>query len=410
MIGKLIYEAEKFLNSTETGPELVEKYASTICTDLLFLNEKLVHSIVDKMKNNVVDFAKKNSKVYSSFEGNKIYTRGDLQTVRRWVYTNHINELENFQTSGSTTGQSFSYYVWKKYIDFIEDKSQYGMILDEYNIDRSINNKLNILILSSLPYNPKFDDFYLQDDQGHPYAMHTHKSLNSNRFFINFESYTKNPDVWHKNLFDLFNKIKFDVILTNSPVLHGLIFYIKKYGFKQKLSNLISHTGQFLISEDKDFLLNNNYIDNFCDHMRCWDGGATFFTCQHGTYHLMDNLSFVEEVDKKMISTDYFSIFSPFVNYWNGDLCSINKDYDRCDCGRLFRKFQMIENRPFDIKGSNKLNDIKKQITELEFSDCIDQVTFDSSDVFVSLNKSLKSDEELKLRTILNKFNIVFSN
>jgi phenylacetate-coenzyme A ligase PaaK-like adenylate-forming protein len=410
MIGKLIYEAEKFLDSPETGPELVEKYASTICKDLLFLEEKLVLPIIEKMKQNTIDFAKKYSGIYNNFNSNKIYTRNDLQAKKNWLIVKYKNQVENFQTSGSTTGQSFSYYVWKKYIDFIEDKNQYGMILDEYDVDRTIINKLNILILTSLPYNPKFDKFYLQDDQGYPYAMHTHKSSNSNRFFVNFENYNKNSIDWHDNLFKLIESFSFDVILTNAAVLHTLIYYCKKLNFTKKLCKLISHTGQFLIREDRDFLLKNKYINHFCDHMRCWDGGATFFTCKYGTYHLMDNLSFVEEIENKMISTDYFSLPNPFINYWNGDLCSIEKKHNRCECGRLYRNFEIKENRLFGIKGPDRLNNIKRQILDLNFSKDIDQIIFDGKNVLIHLTRKLNIEEENKLKVILSKFNINFVN
>ena len=227
MIGKLIYEAEKFLDSTETGPELVEKYASTICTDLLFLNEKLVRSIVDKMKQNVIDFAVKNSKLYFNFDNSKIYTREDLKFNVNWLVPQLKNEVANFNTSGSTSGKQFFYYVWKKYINFIEDKNQYGMILDEYGINRSVDNKLNILILINLHYNPKFKDFYFQDDKGHPYTMHTHQAPQSNRFFVNFENYSDNLEEWHKNLFQLFQSFNFDVILISSPILHNMVYYRK---------------------------------------------------------------------------------------------------------------------------------------------------------------------------------------
>jgi hypothetical protein len=406
MIGKLIYEAEKFLDSTETGPELVEKYASTICTDLLFLNEKLVRSIADKMKQNVIDFAVKNSKLYFNFDVNKIYTREDLKFNVNWLVPQLKNEVANFNTSGSTSGKQFFYYVWKKYINFIEDKNQYGMILDEYEINRSIDNKLNILILINLHYNPKFKDFYIQDDSGHPYTMHTHQSLKSNRFFVNFENYSHEPEEWHRNLFQLFDTFNFDIVLTNSPILHNIVYYIKNFNYKKKLSKLISQTGQFLIESDKNFLLSNNFVENFCDHMRCWDGGATFFTCKHGNYHLMDNLSFVESFNKKMISTDYFSLPSPFINYWNGDLCLVSEDYKRCDCGRLFREFKMLENRPFALKGTEKLTNIRKQISKLDFKSQIKQVQFENFNVKIHVSKDMDYEQIKLLEEILKDYKI----
>jgi hypothetical protein len=86
--------------------------------------------------------------------------------------------------------------------------------------------------------------------------------------------------------------------------------------------------------------------------MRCWDGGASFFTCKCRNYHLMDNLAWCEQgPDNELICTDYFNLASPFFRYWNGDYCTISTEYVRCECGRLYRDFEFLENRPFSLKG-----------------------------------------------------------
>jgi hypothetical protein len=52
------------------------------------------------------------------------------------------------------------------------------------------------------------------------------------------------------------------------------------------------------------------------------------------------------------------------VNYWNGDFCRISDRYQRCDCGRLYREFEFLDNRPFSLKGRSIL-DVKEALSSL---------------------------------------------
>ena len=93
------------------------------------------------------------------------------------------------------------------------------------------------------------------------------------------------------------------------------------------------------------------WIDSSSWRRSCFWSFSILFTCKEKTYHLCDNLSWSEEIDGKLITTDYFSLPSPFIKYWNGDLCKIFDKYRRCECGRLFRNFEFVESRPFSLKG-----------------------------------------------------------
>jgi hypothetical protein len=114
---------------------------------------------------------------------------------------------------------------------------------------------------------------------------------------------------------------------------------------------VLSTTGEKTHQKDLDFCKESGLFDHWCDHMRCWDGGATFYSCQYGTRHLIDGLAWVEEHDTKLVSTDYYSFPSPFVSYWNGDHCKIDSDYQKCACGRYYRPFEMLHTRPFSMNG-----------------------------------------------------------
>jgi phenylacetate-coenzyme A ligase PaaK-like adenylate-forming protein len=141
--------------------------------------------------------------------------------------------------------------------------------------------------------------------------------------------------------------------------------------------------------------------------MRCWDGGASFFTCKNGTYHLNDNFAWtIEGPDNKMISTDYFNLASPFINYYNGDLCKIENEYHKCSCGRYYRPFKMLQNRPFALKGTSKLIDIKQQISQLSFKKYLIQVQFENLSVRISSSRELSSVEKEILQDILKEYEI----
>ena len=146
--------------------------------------------------------------------------------------------------------------------------------------------------------------------------------------------------------------------------------------------------------------------DHVCDHMRCWDGGATFFTCKYKNYHLLDNLSWCEEADGKLISTDYFSIPSPFVRYWNGDMCSISKSYKRCECGRLYREFEFLENRPFSMKGTC-LQDLKCRIAKIN-SKCIKQVRCGLNTIDIISSEEIPEGQRGEISKITDIFEFRF--
>jgi hypothetical protein len=70
----------------------------------------------------------------------------------------------------------------------------------------------------------------------------------------------------------------------------------------------------------------------------------------------------------------------------------------------------MIDNRPFNIKGPDKLNDIKNKIINLDFSSDIDQIVFDGKNVLVYIKNNLDDSQINQLKNILINFNIVIHN
>lgn len=398
----------KFLLSKSVGTDLLDEYG-LLAENLLYAKENDVIRVIEKIKQNIVDHAIKNSLIYKDFDHNRVYTKQDLGDTQKWYCKDLLQEIEQFRTSGSTTGDPFYYGVWRKYISLIEDKYQYGMILDEFGIEKK---HINIVVLSQLSYNPIIDDdlFFIQELGSTPFAMHGHKSTNSTRCFVNFNKYSTDPDWWHMKFFQMIDSLpKIDVILCSASKMNLICKYIKKLNYKNKLCRLLSHTGELPSYDDFYFLKNNGYIDSFCDSMRCWDGGTTFFSCRFETRHLMDNISWAYEADGgKLISTDYFSMAAPFINYWNGDLCEISNEYQRCPCGRLYRPFKMLESRPFEVKGPKKLNEIKKLIGELSFAQIITHVQFNGLLVNITLSKNITKEQEEILQNILIGYKLYF--
>lgn len=69
------------------------------------------------------------------------------------------------------------------------------------------------------------------------------------------------------------------------------------------------------------------------DSMRCWDGGATFFTCKHGNRHWCEFLSTVEfDPDDTLVTSDLFNLTQPHLGYRNGDVVK-STPQGTCACG-----------------------------------------------------------------------------
>jgi hypothetical protein len=397
-------KAITFLKSNSKNQDLLEEYVP-FCNYLLYMDPDIILEVTDKLKNNIIEYATNNSLVYKDFSPEKIYSRKNLNNHNNWFVEALKDQNQMFNTSGSTSGEPFSYGVWNKYIRFLEDEGHYGMILDEFYIKKK-NPK--ILILKKLGYNPHHKEFLHIQEGDCPYTLHTHKSIDSVRYFVNFENYMNNTDLWFEELLENIKPyIPFDVIMITGPIMNSLVKYLNKHKYDILLGNLISQTGEFMKKEDKKSFLYKRYVKNVCDHMRCWDGGATFFTCRYDIYHLLDNLTMVTQgIDNKMISTDYFNLSSPFLNYHNGDLCQITNEYHKCDCGRYYRPFRMLENRPFALKGSTKLTSIKQQISQLSFKKDLIQVQFENLNVRIASSRKLNINEKGQLQNILKEYRI----
>lgn len=334
----------KWKSFSYPSPKIAESYLD-FCRDLLFMDESLVRECVDVLRRNMEMWALENSRVY--LRSRPFYEKEHMEDKDAWYVQSATDDSTDTQTSGSSTGFNFIYRRTASTFDRIEWDNHYDMVLDEFGV----LNAPHVLYFFPNHFK-KFGSSAIFCDSGpQPYLNSHGRSRTSIVHYANFDLYKSDPNLFFESFTDYVNKNSIDVVFTSGPQVNSLCHHLRRLGFEGRIAGLLSHTNERLIQEDASFLLEKKYFDHVCDHMRCWDGGASFFTCRDGNYHLMDNLSWCEDVDGRLVSTDYFNFSSPFVRYWNGDVCSIGEYYQRCDCGRLYRNFDFLENRPFSLNG-----------------------------------------------------------
>lgn len=377
--------------------DIVYDYKS-ICRNLLYEDEDLVRQTIDLLKKNVENWAKKFSEAYK--HDIELISKENLLDKNLWYVKDLSSEVGYMATSGSTSGLPFSYLRWEPFLYFIEGINHYDLILDEFEIKEEPNviyffNSNNYDISKVITSSKTSNNF-----------MEHHGIIRvANVHYVNFDMFNKNSQHFFEQLVDYLKNIDIDVIFAPGPSINSFCSYLNKNNLKIKICRLLSNSNEQILNEDVEFLF-DGYVDHICDHMRCWDGGASFFTCKHKTYHLLDNLSWCIGIDGKLISTDYFSLPSPFVNYWNGDYCHIENDYKRCECGRLYREFEFLENRPFSIKGTC-FKDIKDKIEKLNL-ESIKQVRCGLNTIDVVISEKISSQNEQLISSITDKFDFRF--
>lgn len=371
--------------------------------DILFKEEFELKAHTDKLKYNIEKWADQNCGVYKN--KSSLFSKKDLEDKSNWYVKEISNNSRHVYTSGTTTGNPFEYMRWDSIFHKIEWANHYDMILDEFDV----NESPHILYFLPHSYETYGDEFVYCSGKKSEYDFINHGSQrNPIIHYVNFDLYKNKTRDFFLFLFDYLTKNKIDVIHTTAPQVNSFCNHLKKIDLKQNLGYLLSTTGERLLPEDAAFLIEGGYFDHICDHMRCWDGGGSFFTCKYRNYHLMDNLAWCEEgPNHEFICTDYFNLASPFVRYWNGDYCRIDNRYQRCECGRLYRDFEFLESRPFSLKGRN-MQEIKEKIASLGISD-IKQVRCSVSDLNVISSRELSEEEKIKISSVSDIFSFKFN-
>jgi hypothetical protein len=366
--------------------------------DLMSKDEATVRKCTDALRHNIEGWARVNSPKYPL--DRPFVSKDDLADKNGWYAGAVAFESAEVGTTGSTTGNSFKYMRWMPAFEKIEWNHHYDMVLDEFGV-------------RSDPHVLYFFSEHYKTDGSEPVACFgcpSHLNMNNHGskrspvvHYANFAQYQRDPEGFFRSLFEYLAENRMDVFFTSPPQISSMCNYIRKFGVTGRLGGLLSSTGDKISPADAYFLfVQNGYFDQVCDHMRCWDGGATFYTCRHRNYHLMDNLCWAEEIDGKMVCTDYFNLASPFVRYWNGDYCRIGKEYRRCECGRLYREFEFVESRPFSLKGVC-MREIKEGMRSLDIPG-IKEVRCCSNHLDVVSTRPIPHEDRVRIASLTDKF------
>lgn len=366
------------------------------CSGLLYEDEDLVRETTNLLRRNILQWKIENCPKISSVDD--VISKDHLIEKSGWYVDSMMHESQPMATSGSTNGLPFEYRRWEPFLYFIEGQNHYDMILDEFGTP----DRPKIMYFFNTSMYDKSLDVTVRDDSFN-FMEHHGTKRRAEVHYPNFKRFQESRDEYLSRLSYYLMANKMDVIFAPGPTINALCSRIKKvYKWIHKFAELVSNSNERLLPEDANFLL-MGYAANVCDHMRCWDGGAGFWTCKHGTYHLMDNLSWCEEIDGKLISTDYFSLPCPFVRYWNGDFCRITDTYSRCECGRLYRDFEFLENRPFAVKGRSIL-EIRETISKLGLKQ-VKRVTCSTDRIIIT---SFSEIPEHKKQMLRNRHHLEF--
>lgn len=382
----------------ETNHEAFLKCYAGIANDLMHENEEFIREASEYLKAKIVEYSKL-SAVYRRHTG--IITKNDLKNKSDW-YASGYNMFEN-ETSGST-GAPFKYGIWSDVYDKIECESHYKTISDEFGI----SGPTNILYLQLDVTNPNTTELVKVYTTQNPLISHglrgqarIHSVIANRDFYLNYYKY-------YEDLIEYAILNRIDIIHAQNNAIESLAWNMKRLNRKEKLCKLISNTGSKLNLRSVIELQQNGNIDAWCDHMRCWDGGVTFFTCKYNTYHLLDSLAWAYSEDYKLISYDYFSLPSPFVNYWNGDYAEISNQYERCKCGRAFRRFEIGRTRS-KISQVAESSEVQSALADGGLLEGIKRVEITQKFMRVFTKYSLHSDQRKSIRAALPSVEIQFT-
>lgn len=307
--------------------------------------------VTDYLTARLSDYAHQHSPVYRDHQG--IISKKHLENKAHW----YVEGLQSqHATTGGSTGTHFIYRRWTDSFRTIEAELHYRAILQEFNTPC---NTLLYLMLDQrqrgqLTWMHRTPSILVSHGRGLQTLVHEVSRI---------PLYYENSDAFWLEVINYCYQIQPDVITIRGDFLATLREVCERHKIKRPLCRLLSHTGAKARLADFEYLQGQGLIEQWCDHMRCWDGGVTFFTCPHHTYHLLDGLAAVRVDDHRLVSTDFYSLPSPFIDYWNGDYASLDADYRRCACGRSYRPFTLDRTRTRLLSGVPNI-EIRRRIIE----------------------------------------------
>ncbi len=289
---------------------------------LQYETPQFITNICNHLRKSIKTYATQNSEIYKT--RNKTISKADLQDKSKW-YVNSIPFAEA-STGGSTTATKFYYRRWHGIYEQIEGTCHYKAIAEEFNIK---DHPHILYLMMDLPHiGQNLVDVIKTNNvlisHGYGKAATIHNIIRNNLYFENHQQF-------YESVIKYLSTNNIDIILAPGNIISALTWNLQRLKHKSKICALLSSTGEKTNTNELNYLSNNGIIKSWCDHMRCWDGGVTFFTCRYHTAHLIDGLAWAAtDNEHRLISDDYYSLASPFVNYWNGDYATIGTDFEKC--------------------------------------------------------------------------------
>lgn len=369
-----------------------------IANTIMYESEEFIREVSLYLRSQIIECSK-TSPIYDHRTG--IISKYELDEKHRW-YNDEYNAFENC-TSGST-GSPFRYMIWNDVYEQLECTNHYKYILDEFGISgptKILHLHFNTIRRDSTAIADKYRTQNILVSHGLKGQAEIHSAIANKTFHTNYYKY-------YEDLIEYIVSNDIDIIHAQSNAIASLAWNMKRLKRSEKLCKLISNTGSKLNVKPVIELQQGGHIDAWCDHMRCWDGGVTFFTCKYNTYHLLDSLAWAYSDDYRLISYDYFSLPSPFVNYWNGDYADISNEYERCRCGRAFRRFEIgrTRSKASQIADSSLL---QSAIIDNELSEGIIRADIIGEFIRIFTKYSLHSDRRKLIKSVLPSIEVQFT-
>lgn len=92
------------------------------------------------------------------------------------------------------------------------------------------------------------------------------------------------------------------------------------------------------------------HFADWCDYMRSWDGGLTWFRCRCGTLHTFDNITIIKpRPGQSAMVTDLMNMAQHFVGYEPGDIVEMDSEPSTCACGLWHFNFRLVGNTNWSL-------------------------------------------------------------
>lgn len=314
---------------------------------LQYQDGAFITEVCDYLKEQLITHARTHSPIYKSRR--KAIDKSELQNKKPW-YVSGWNAAAS-QTGGSTTGERFQYLRWADVYLNIEGDIHYKAILQEFGLERPIN--ILYLMLDRLDdrQNDTLARVYTTQNVLISHGMRQHATIHE---IVRNRLYYTDYFGFYERILQYISENDIDIILAPGYTIEALAWNTRRLCHTAPICKLLSNTGSKVNRQTLDLLTKRGNIENWCDHMRCWDGGVTFFTCKHHTTHLLDGLAWAyADPKQRLLSYDFYSLPAPFVNYWNGDFATVGKEYQKCKCGRSYRPFTIDRTRTIALNSIN---------------------------------------------------------